>query len=139
MPVAIRRQRADGAGVSALVRSGGKAVWVGTPPLLRRVNEVTGNPPSLLETGWVAASEFHGVGYGPAIFDVYRARPTPEGRRWGLDGWWLTRWSPAADSSLTQLATDERGDAPSSSGALAGRQARDSSRSGRIRVRYRTR
>lgn len=91
---------------------GGKVVWVGTPPLLRRVDAATRTPPSLLDTGWETASRFIGVDYGPAIFDDYAASPTTEGRRWGLHGWWPARWAAATDSSLTPLAVDERGDSP---------------------------
>jgi hypothetical protein len=94
------------------LNAGGKVVWVGTPPLLRRVDAATRTSPSLLDTGWETSSRFIGVDYGPAIFDDYEATPTTEGRRWGLHGWWPTRWAAATDSSLTPLATDERGDAP---------------------------
>ena len=104
----------DAQGASPLLdylNAGGKVVWVGIPPLLRRIDAATGQPPQLLNTGWDAAARFLGVDYGPAIFDAYGSKPTAAGRRWGLSRPVLTAWSAAVTPAIEPLALDERGDA----------------------------
>src|ERR1035438_9868590 len=68
--------------------SGGKAVWIGDPPLLDRVtgeNNVT--------FSWDDASKLVGVPYRGALMDdLNDNRATSAGRDWGLAEWWLGTW-----------------------------------------------
>jgi eukaryotic-like serine/threonine-protein kinase len=97
--------------LTSYLEAAGKVVWTGMPPLLRRV-DAEGNAPALIDTGWDATTTFLGVDHGPAIFDPFTARPTAAGRRWGLSGWWLTRWAARPGPGVTALALDEAGAAP---------------------------
>jgi hypothetical protein len=49
------------------------------------------------------------VNHEGAQFDRYGARPTEQGRKWGLTGWWLSTWSIQLPPNGTVLALDERG------------------------------
>lgn len=86
--------------------AGGKAVWLGMPPMIwppgpegRAYAGIDrSNPERLL-----------GVGHEGSMFDRWGARITDEGRRWGLERWWLSRWSAPAEAVDEVLALDENG------------------------------
>jgi eukaryotic-like serine/threonine-protein kinase len=90
--------------------AGGKVVWVGIPPYLWQ-RDTTGF--DLRRIDRAACARAFDVDCGPANFNDWRVTPTEEGRRWGLEGWWIARWSVNASSVSTVLAYDERGDASS--------------------------
>jgi outer membrane protein assembly factor BamB len=85
--------------------SGGKAVWIGDPPLLDRVtgeNNVT--------FSWDDASKLVGVPYRGALMDdLNDNRATSAGRDWGLAEWWLGTWDVPVSSEMTVLSLDDRG------------------------------
>lgn len=90
--------------------TGGKAVWIGVPPMVwpRRTDGVDFD-----DLDRDAGQRLLGVDFGPGNFDHYGARPTPAGRRWGLAGWWLARWGAAPGSVSEVLAYDDQGNASS--------------------------
>jgi hypothetical protein len=100
---------ADGPAEATLLRrylaAGGKAVWLGFPPLIVVRNEagaVTGidrdRPGELL-----------GVDISAWDTDLYGVTPTETGRAWGLDEWTVGSPSTAPESVDLVLSTDELG------------------------------
>jgi outer membrane protein assembly factor BamB len=101
----------DGNGQSLLrtyLDSGGKAVWVGMPPLLWAADLQTGQR-DIKKIDRSATEKLLGVGHKRGNFDANTARPTAEGIKWGLGGWWLSSWSADPESVTTILAEDEQG------------------------------
>lgn len=100
-------------GPSSLLRryleAGGKVVWVGVPPLLWRRDPATGSPGDLTAIDRDATEGLLGVPHDRGNFDAYGARPTAAGRRWGLTGWWMTRWAATPVPGLVPLALNELG------------------------------
>lgn len=90
--------------------AGGKVVWLDWPPHLWRLDPERESA-SLRDIDRNAPRALLGVSHEPGNFDAYGARPTEAGRRWGLDGWWLARWSVDPATVTRVLATNERGDA----------------------------
>ena len=107
LPERVAAADADTVLFRRYLEAGGKAVWVGVPPRIFDVDPVRGFSP-LSEVRWTALSAVLDVGHEGAIFDPYAARPTPEGRRWGLHGWLYASWS-ADPADVVPLALDERG------------------------------
>jgi hypothetical protein len=100
-------------GPSSLLRryleAGGKVVWVGVPPLLWTRDPGTGSPGDLTAIDREATARLLGVPHDRSNFDAYGARTTAAGRRWGLSGWWMTRWAATPVPGLVPLALNERG------------------------------
>jgi outer membrane protein assembly factor BamB len=87
--------------------AGGKAVWLGLPPLIWPAGS-DGRTYSTIDR--VATRRLLEVDHSPAFFDAFGATVTDAGRRWGLERGWLTRW--AADTAGVEvLALDENGHA----------------------------
>lgn len=85
--------------------AGGKAVWLGFPPLLIERDE-TG---SFQGVDRARPSQLLSVDMGPWNDDVYDAQPTPAGRDWGLDRSWMSSPSATRESVDVVLAVDEVG------------------------------
>ncbi len=87
--------------------AGGKAVWLGLPPLIWPAGP-DGRAYATIDR--VATRRLLEVDHSPAFFDAYGATVTDAGRRWGLEDGWLSRW--AADTAGVEvLALDENGHA----------------------------
>jgi outer membrane protein assembly factor BamB len=87
--------------------AGGKAVWLGLPPLIWPAGP-DGRAYSTIDRP--ATRRLLEVDHTPAFFDAYGATVTAAGRRWGLEGGWTSRW--AADTAGVEvLALDENGHA----------------------------
>ena len=87
--------------------AGGKAVWLGLPPLIWPAGP-DGRAYSTIDRA--ATRRLLEVDHSPAFFDAFGATVTDAGRRWGLERGWLTRW--AADTAGVEvLALDENGHA----------------------------
>jgi eukaryotic-like serine/threonine-protein kinase len=89
--------------------AGGKAVWVGWPPMLLNLivdnNTLTG-----ATVQWDNASKLLGVSLKGALnSEMSENRVTPAGREWGLTEWWLGSWDLPISSDITALSLDERG------------------------------
>ncbi len=97
---------ADSALLHAYLAGGGKIVCMGAPPLIWPADSA-GNR-SLLAIDRGAASRVLGLDLGRANWDLYTARVTAEGERWGLAGWWEAAWSVPADG-VVPLAVNEAG------------------------------
>jgi outer membrane protein assembly factor BamB len=110
VPVALGAEPADTTPLRRYLDAGGKVVWLGTPPYLWP-RDTTGLDLRRIDRD--ACGPALGIDCGPANFNDWRVTPTEEGRRWGLEGWWIARWSVRASSVSTVLAFDQRGDASS--------------------------
>jgi hypothetical protein len=85
--------------------AGGKAVWLGLPPLVWPAGP-DGRAYSTINRA--ATARLLGVDHSPAFFDGFGTRVTEAGRRWGLEEGWLSRWS-ADTAGVEVLALDENG------------------------------
>jgi len=88
--------------------AGGKAVWLGIPPQMWEKDLQTGQFASMKMNRPVTASLL-GVSHLRGNFDNNSAIVTPEGKKWGLDGWRLSNWSADIETVTTALAIDEQG------------------------------
>jgi len=87
--------------------AGGKAVWLGLPPLVWPAGP-EGRAYSTIDRA--ATARLLGVDHSPAFFDGFGATVTDAGRLWGLEKGWTSRW--AADTvGVEVLALDENGHA----------------------------
>jgi hypothetical protein len=92
------------------LEAGGKIVWPGLPPFSLKSDPETGKVTGL---DLARASGALGVSYEMMGFDALGVRPTAEGRRWGLEGWWIGSGGIDPGEVTTVLATDEEGRAVS--------------------------
>lgn len=84
--------------------AGGKAVWLGMPPMIW--------PPGPEGRSYAGIDRARperllGVDHAGAMFDGWGVRVTDAGRRWGLEGWWISRWSVPVGGVDEVLAVDE--------------------------------
>ena len=87
--------------------SGGKAVWLGLPPLIWPAGP-DGRAYSTIDRA--ATRRLLEVDHSPAFFDGFGSTVTDAGRAWGLERGWTSRW--AADTAgVKVLALDENGHA----------------------------
>jgi len=89
--------------------AGGKVVWSGMPPLLWPRDPQSGNPGGYDKMNRPATQSLLGVDYASANFDSVGATPTPEGKIYGLKGWWITAWGVNPAGVTEVLAKDENG------------------------------
>src|SRR6185369_11013433 len=89
--------------------AGGKVVWAGIPPLLWPRDPQTGNPGGYDKMNRPATRSLLGVDYASANFDSVGATPTPEGKTYGLKGWWIAAWGVNPAGVTEVLAKDENG------------------------------
>jgi outer membrane protein assembly factor BamB len=107
---ALPAQLGKGAAQSVLRRyldSGGKVVWIGSPPLL-----LGGKPlkqVQITDLDRERARALLGVSYERGTFDPMTAFVTPDGQQWGLAGSWLSAWPADPESVTSVLARDEQG------------------------------
>lgn len=87
--------------------AGGKVVWLGMPPAIWPPDSAGNRVYATIDRA--APERLLGVSFAGAQFDRWGTRLTPAGRRWGLDGWWLSTWSIAPAAGVEPLALDERG------------------------------
>ncbi len=87
--------------------AGGKAVWIGFPPLVVTRN-AEGQPVGIDRD---AATAVLGVDFAGWHGDRYPVYPTDSGRRWGLVSWWMGGSGIAADQVTEVLALSENGGA----------------------------
>lgn len=90
------------------LEAGGKVVWLGVPPRLFPRDPITGHT-GLDRINRTGPFPLLGVTHDHGNFDAVSALPTDEGRRWGLNGWWVSNWSADPQSVTTVLARDEMG------------------------------
>jgi outer membrane protein assembly factor BamB len=88
--------------------NGGKVLWVGMPPSLWPVELQTGQR-DIKRIDRDATEKLLGVSHRRGNFDTNSSRATAEGRRWGIEGWWLSNWSAEPSGVTTVLAQDEQG------------------------------
>ena len=88
--------------------AGGKAVWLGTPPLVWPKDVRTGDV-EYIQVNRPAGGRLLGVDHTQSNFDTYGASATAAGRRWGLSGWWDANWAVDTSAVSEVLGLDERG------------------------------
>jgi len=108
LPARLLPSAADTTLLRRYLNAGGKIVWMGIPPLLWP-RDSTGFDFDKINRA--ACGTLLQVDCSPANFNDWRVAPTVAGRAWGLDGWWISRWSVSPHSVTTVLAYDQRGDA----------------------------
>jgi hypothetical protein len=87
--------------------SGGKVVWIGSPPLL-----LGGKPLKQVQITDLDRGRAHAlldVSYERGNFDPMTAFVTSDGQEWGLAGSWLSAWPADPESVTSILARDEQG------------------------------
>lgn len=89
------------------LEAGGKVVWVGAPPFWLERNEETGG----FSADIARPHRFLGVDHGAWVGDSRMVRPTPAGRAWGLEGWWMGPGGVDPAGVSTVLAADSEGGA----------------------------
>jgi eukaryotic-like serine/threonine-protein kinase len=88
--------------------AGGKAVWLGTPPLVWPKDVRTGDV-DYTQVSRPAGARLLGVDHTSGNFDTYGASATAAGRRWGISGWWDANWAVDTSAVSEVLGLDERG------------------------------
>src|SRR5262249_5929708 len=91
------------------LNAGGKVVWTGMPPLLWPRDPQTGNPGGYEKMDRPATQDLLGVSFATATFDSVGAKPTPEGKVYGIQEWWMTAWGVAPAGVTEVLGKDENG------------------------------
>jgi outer membrane protein assembly factor BamB len=108
LPAAVAPVAADTVLFRRFLDAGGKAVWLGTPPLVWPKDVHTGDV-AYDRVNRPAAQQLLGVDHTRSNFDTYGCRVTDAGRRWGLSGWWDASWSVDTSAVSEVLGVDERG------------------------------
>ncbi|MGH7513662.1 MAG: hypothetical protein ACREOQ_12150 [Gemmatimonadales bacterium] len=106
--------------------AGGKAVWLGTPPLVWPKDVHTGDV-AYDQVNRPAPQRLLGVDHARSNFDTYGCRVTDAGRRWGLSGWWDANRSVDTSAVSEVLASRRAAWRPPGSGATAARRVPGSS------------
>jgi eukaryotic-like serine/threonine-protein kinase len=104
LPVSLAE---PGAALRRYLDAGGKLVSVGDPPFIWPVGPSGDRAYATISRS--TTSKLLGVEHAVAQFDRYSARPSEQGREWGLNGWWLSSWSIEPPPGAEILASDERG------------------------------
>jgi len=105
IPPTVATEPSDAVLLRRYLEAGGKAVWLGTPPMSLARDE----------TGTVTAFDRNrselllGVDYSEANFDYYGSAPTELGHEWGLTSGWLSSYSVAVSDGIDVLGLDEHG------------------------------
>jgi hypothetical protein len=105
LPESVTAPGTEAALLRRYLEAGGKAVWLGFPPLILSRDEegqVVGFDRS-------ATSRLLGVDYEIADADHYSVTVTEEGRRWGLESRWVGRLGVDKAAVTSVLGEDERG------------------------------
>lgn len=108
VPAAAAPRDSGNSPIRHYLDAGGKVVWLGRPPLVWPLDPESGEV-RYDRIDRAAPAAVTGVDHTRANFDAWGAWPTAEGRRWGLAGWWQSRWSVDPSGVTTVLATDENG------------------------------
>jgi eukaryotic-like serine/threonine-protein kinase len=91
------------------LKTGGKVVWPGIPPLLWPADPATGKRAGLKSLDWAATTRLLQVDHTRAIFDSRGVNATPVGRIWGLAEHWHDGWGIDPAGVTTVLGLDEWG------------------------------
>ncbi len=89
------------------LEAGGKAVWLGAPPLLWDFDAAG----QLAGSQKIRVTHLLGVDHSTLHQDMYGSRLTPDGVRWGLRSPWLSTMGVEPQAVTTVLAIEESGKA----------------------------
>lgn len=106
LPAAVAEGSAPEGLLIDYMRAGGRVVWTSVPPFWL-VFDSEGTPNVDIRR----PQRFLGIDFDAWVSDSRMLDPTPEGRRWGLEGWWTgTSGIDPAEVDVV-LVTDEEGGA----------------------------
>jgi hypothetical protein len=108
LPTPVAPPAADTVLFRRYLASGGKAVWLGVPPLVWPKDPKTGDA-DYAQIDREAGARLLDVDFSRSNFDSYGNRVTQEGSRWGLSGWWESNWSVDPRGVTTVLGLDDNG------------------------------
>jgi outer membrane protein assembly factor BamB len=103
VPATVAAEPADTTLFGRYLKSGGKVVWLGLPPMILQRDE-TGRP-AAMGREWPTA--LLGVDHANVNFDFYAAMPTDLGRSWGLTRGWVSAYAMDVTDAIQVLAMDE--------------------------------
>lgn len=109
LPATVAPVAADSVLFRRYLASGGKVVWPGIPPLIWPRDPKTGQSGEYKDIDRAATTRLLSVDHARGNFDGYGASVTPEGRRWGMAGWWESNWSVDPKGVTETLAVDDNG------------------------------
>jgi outer membrane protein assembly factor BamB len=89
--------------------AGGKIVWLGLPPLLWPADSSGRRDYAAIDRD--ATRRLLGVAHARGNLDPHSTVPTPSGRRWGVDEWWIADFPADAADVTDVLAYDDDGNA----------------------------
>jgi hypothetical protein len=105
VPPSVRAEPLDSSLLRRYLEAGGKVVWLGLPPLLLE----RGDDGSVTGVNRTRPGALLGVDFDDFQIDRYSARPSDQGTRWGLDGWWIGASGIDPSEVDDVLADDEDG------------------------------
>jgi outer membrane protein assembly factor BamB len=108
LPATVAAEAADTVLFRRYLDSGGKVVWLGTPPEVWPKDVRTGDV-EYIQVNRAAGTRLLGVDHARSNFDTYGASATAAGRRWGVSGWWDANWAVDTSAVSEVLGVDERG------------------------------
>jgi eukaryotic-like serine/threonine-protein kinase len=109
LPSSVAPVAADTVLFRRYLAAGGKAVWLGIPPLIWPRDPKTGESGEYKDIDREGTTRLLGVDHARGNFDSYGASVTLEGRRWGMTGWWESNWSVDRAGVTETLAVDDNG------------------------------
>jgi len=105
LPTTVAAEPADTVLFRRYVAEGGRAVWLGVPPMIVARDSAgaaialdRSRPSSLLD-----------VDFSDINFDFYASNPTELGRAWGLERGWVSYFSVSASEGVEILGEEETG------------------------------
>jgi outer membrane protein assembly factor BamB len=108
LPATVASTASDTVLFRRYLDAGGKAVWLGTPPLVWPKDVRTGDV-EYIQVNRAAGARLLGVDHTSSNFDTYGVMATQAGRRWGVSGWWDANWAVDTSAVTETLGLDERG------------------------------
>jgi outer membrane protein assembly factor BamB len=109
LPSSVAPLGADSVLFRRYLNAGGKVVWLGIPPLIWPRDPKTGESGEYKDIDREGTTRLLGVDHARSNFDNYGASVTPDGRRWGMTGWWESNWSVDRAGVTQTLAVDDNG------------------------------
>lgn len=110
VPQEVLGDETEQALIRQYLNAGGKIVWLGPDPIAWKRDSLG----KMLGINYERSSRILGIKYpGKSLEGIgwYGATVTPEGKKWGLEGWWVGLGCVDPDQVTTVLARDEHGEA----------------------------
>jgi outer membrane protein assembly factor BamB len=105
IPPTVAAEPADTVLFRRYLEAGGKAVWLGLPPM----SVVTDDSGQITGIDRERSGLLLGMDYSESNFDFYGSLPTALGRQWGLSSGWLSQYAHDVSDDIQVLGLDEHG------------------------------